>query len=112
MGVWVREQRKLHQETSADPIRKERLEALPGWSWEGLGTQQWEAAFSRLLRYTRRVGHSAVPYAYVEDGFPLGTWVNSRRSEYRRGLLAEKRIKQLESLPGWVWRGGRQSRQR
>ena len=39
----------------------------------------------------------------TEDGFNLGTWVNSRRQEYKKGKLSEPRRKALEALPGWVW---------
>ncbi|WP_338857844.1 helicase associated domain-containing protein (plasmid) [Gordonia hongkongensis] len=41
----------------------------------------------------------------VIDGLPIGWWVNTRRIDYRRGVLPAERIAQLESeFPDWQWK--------
>jgi len=37
------------------------------------------------------------------NGFHLGHWVSMRRSEYRRGEIADWMRDELESIPGWTW---------
>ena len=39
----------------------------------------------------------------MENGIDLGSFVNGRRTEYKKGKLSKERIKQLEALPGWSW---------
>ncbi|GAN80410.1 helicase associated domain-containing protein [Acidocella aminolytica] len=57
-----------------------------------------------LLVFVEREGHANVPSKHVEpDGFRLGTWVATRRDEYRRGRLSQDRIAALEAVPGWCW---------
>ena len=33
----------------------------------------------------------------------MGNWIMNQRRMYRMGKLSQKRIQQLELLPGWVW---------
>lgn len=59
---------------------------------------------SRLRQFAELNGHALVPASYCDsDGFCLGTWVASRRREYRNGTLSQPRVDALESTPGWVW---------
>ena len=44
-----------------DPDRRQRLEALPGWSWDVL-SDQWEEGFSHLKTVFRTRG--SLPSAY------------------------------------------------
>jgi type I site-specific restriction endonuclease len=59
----------------------------------------WETMFQHLCEYVDREGHSRVPQDLItSDGFRLGSWVNTQRTEFRRGKLAEDRIKALENI--------------
>lgn len=99
LGTWVGTQRRGRNQLSAE--RRERLESLPGWTWD-VRAAQWEENFATLITYVEREGHAHVPQHYREGEVGLGQWVSTQRS--RRGQLSEERRERLEALPGWVWR--------
>jgi len=65
----------------------------------------WVKGFERLQMFVKQHHHARVPKSHTDtkDQFPLGAWVSKRRSEYTQGKLASARIRDLESVPGWVW---------
>ena len=74
LGQWVTKQRTAKD--TMDPDRRQRLEALPGWSWESFG--QWEKGFSHLKAVFRARGSLPSDRDYkTEDGYRLGQWVSS-----------------------------------
>jgi hypothetical protein len=98
LGQWVRVQR--HND-KLEPVRREHLEALPGWSWDVLA-DQWEEGFSHLKQFSEREGHCRVPDKYkTEDGYGLGTWISTQRRN--KDLIDAESRKRLEALPGWSW---------
>jgi Helicase associated domain len=77
LGYWVSGERNAKD--TMEPDRRQRLEALPGWSWDPL-SDQWEKGFSHLKQYSDREGHCRVSRFYKsDDGFRLGLWVNNQR---------------------------------
>ncbi|MGH9335947.1 MAG: helicase associated domain-containing protein [Vicinamibacteria bacterium] len=102
LGAWVGRQRLAFRrgQISAEQVRL--FEALPGWTWSPR-SDGFRKGLSALKTFVRREGHAAVPYAHREDGFKLGSWVRSRRSEYSRGRLDAERIQLLEVVSGWSW---------
>ena len=86
------------------------LDAIPGWTWD-----QFEAEFQRgmsaLRSFVAREGHARVLKLHVEnvegDDFNLGTWIVSRRSQFRRDKLSADRIAALDAIPGWTWESRR-----
>lgn len=102
VGNWVKLQRGKYGRGELDPARQERLEALPGWSWDPFA-EQWEDGFRRLVEYVRQHGDALVPKSYEFDGFKLGSWVFVQRQKYSKGSLSPERQCRLEALPGWKW---------
>jgi superfamily II DNA or RNA helicase len=98
LGSWIGTQRKAEDTIDAD--RRQRLEALPGWSWN-LKSDQWEEGFSRLKAFSERERHCRVPAHHLDDGYRLGVWISvQRRTRY---MMDPHRRQRLEALPGWSW---------
>ncbi|QII07817.1 DEAD/DEAH box helicase family protein [Rhodococcoides fascians A25f] len=98
LGGWVGEQRGNWAKMTED--RRQRLEAVPGWSWNTLD-DSWTQHLELLRSYARREGHTSVPVDFVEDGLKIGQWARLRRREHTR--LDSDRQAQLEAIPGWFW---------
>jgi superfamily II DNA or RNA helicase len=103
VGRWVAGQRQASRRGQLDPVRRARLEGLPGWVWNAQDAA-WEDAFAHLERFVEREGHARVPNRHIDDGFKLGGWVTGQRHAFRRGKLDPTRRTRLEALPSWVWR--------
>ena len=100
LGQWVSDQRKRKDTMEAD--RRQRLQAMPGWSWDIL-SDQWEDGFSHLKQFSEREGHCRVPASYkTDEGYRLGKWVSHQRNN-RDTMDPDLRLR-LETLPGWVWK--------
>ena len=102
LGQWTSNQRHAYAKGILDPVRRRRLEALPGWTWDTL-TTSWEEAYGYLVRFVEREGHARVPTGHLEDSYPLGTWVGNQARPHRKGTLTPDRRARLERLPGWTW---------
>ncbi len=106
LGHWVSIQRYLRSKNFLSPDRVEKLESLPGWSWDPL-SEQWEEGFSQLEQYVAQHGNARVPAGsagYVTSkGYKLGIWISGQRASRSKNQLSPDRIERLESLPDWVW---------
>jgi hypothetical protein len=74
---------------------------VPGWD-DYSHNAKWEAGFQRLLDYVKENGTAAVPRPYVVEGYPLGSWVMTKRQEFKKGTLSQERKQLLQELPGWT----------
>jgi superfamily II DNA or RNA helicase len=102
LGQWVGVQRTMQSAGDLDAARKQRLQQLPGWTWNPT-RDRWETGFDHLLKYVEQEGDTLVPGSYILDGFRLGTWVATQRHSYGEGTLDSSWIHRLEELPGWAW---------
>lgn len=99
LGRWAGHQRGDKNLLSDE--RRGQLEGLKGWTWDPLD-DLWLDGYQRLKRYAEINVTANVPYIYKdEDGYPLGTWVQTKRNAKNR-LPNDQRLK-LESLPNWAW---------
>ncbi len=103
LGSWVSNRRNDYRLDRLSSDQVERIAAVPGWRWE-----PHEGAFAdgiaHLWAYAQEHGHTLVPVGHRSpDGFMLGRWVVSKRSDRRKGLLDETKAIDLEALPGWSW---------
>jgi hypothetical protein len=99
LGGWVSAQRSRKNRINVD--RRQRLEGLPGWSWN-VRSDKWEEGFTHLKQFSERMGHCRVSRGdKTGDGFRLGGWVSAQRS--RKDTLNVDRRQRLEGLRGWSW---------
>lgn len=104
LGQWVDVQRRNFVKRTLTADRKQRLEDVPGWTWDPPRADKWEEGFSQLLSHVQQTGHSRVPYsAKLNDYPPLGTWVDRQRQNYAKDILERDRQRRLEDVSGWTW---------
>lgn len=102
LGSWVGTQRTTYNSGTLREDRKERLEALSGWTWD-TKADQWERTYALLKQYADRHGDARVPYKYSADGIQVGSWIGTQKSAFAKGKLSTDRQRKLEKLPGWTW---------
>lgn len=106
LGSWVATRRAQYRRGALAPARVASLQALPGWVWE-VRVSRWEQGLGLLTAYAARTGRPDPPQSHIadlaDDAFPLGSWVSSRRRDYRNGVLSAGRVAALEAIPGWQW---------
>ncbi|MFE0750700.1 helicase associated domain-containing protein [Gordonia sp. NPDC058843] len=108
IGTWVASRRADYRRGRLAAERIARLESeFPDWQWlpqDAAFASAFETGLSHLHRYVAAHGTSNARRRDVIDGFPLGTWVQSRRADYRRGRLSAERIRRIETeFPDWRW---------
>ncbi|QXC46684.1 MULTISPECIES: DEAD/DEAH box helicase [Rhodococcus erythropolis group] len=102
LSGWVQNRRRNFREGTLPADRIAELEALPGWTWDPLADQR-NAGMVALRKYVEDHGTALVPHNTVVGGMSLGEWVTKQRGAFRLGSLTEKRVAELEALPGWSW---------
>lgn len=105
LGVWARSHRRPGggRRTMTDEQRQ-RLAAIPGWTFDSPITVFWERACQAAEAYAAREGHCHTPRKHVEDGLNLDAWLKQQRVRYVAGSLSPEQVSRLEALPGWSWR--------
>ena len=96
LGNWV--SRVRHEKESISPERKQRIDDI-GFIWD-VFSETWEDGFSKLKQFKEAEGHCRVPAVCKLDGFNLGTWVETQRSNKDR--MPPEREQRLDDL-GFIW---------
>ena len=96
LGSWVNTRRTSKDKLSDDQIRQ--LNHL-GFVWDH-SVNQWDNAYSYLLKFKNREGHTNLKQSHLECGFKLGNWVVTQRSKVNE--LSNDQIRRLNDL-GFIW---------
>lgn len=104
LGRWLMEQRSSYRKNKLTEDKVRRLEAI-GFEWESPLERQWLQGCSEAKAFYDANGHLNVPAKYeTPNGFKLGVWLGSQRTNKKFGRLSEKRIDTLEQM-GINWSG-------
>jgi len=101
LGVWLGS--KIY-ERSQGKLSKERTAQLDnlGIIWDKLEAQ-WYEGFELFKAYIAQHNSVFVPRKYkTSDGFNLGAWLGSQRSNKNKEKLSKERIAKLDAL-GIIW---------
>ena len=85
-----------------EPDRRQRLEALPGWSWDVL-SDQWEEGFSHLKQFSENERVIAECLATTRPTTAIGSVSGLAIREQAKDTMDPDRRQRLEALPGWSW---------
>ncbi len=97
LGNWIATQRRNYHAGTLSSDRVSTLEAL-GMDWNPCETL-WTTGIDLLITYRNEHGTVAVPSKYITaNGFHLGSWLTTRRKQYRAGALHPDRAAQLRAL--------------
>jgi superfamily II DNA or RNA helicase len=102
LGTWVSGQKHAFGKGKLPPAKVRLLEMIIGWMWNAKEIR-WEHAYDLLLKFHSREGTANVGYNHIEEGFNLGTWVQTQRKAYRADKIEQERIDKLDKLKGWSW---------
>lgn len=105
IGRWVNTRRTDYRKGRLSTERIAQLESeFPDWQWKTNARTSFTAGLNHLRRYVARHGTSNARRHDVIAGFPIGTWVASRRAEYRAGQMPPEHVQQLEAeFTDWQW---------
>jgi hypothetical protein len=110
LGSWIHARRT---ERNLEKLASERIAALDalGMVWDAR-EELWARGIAAACAYRRERGDLLVPVKFVtDDGFRLGSWIDNKRQERKRGALPNERIKALNALD-MVWNVGEDRWQR
>jgi superfamily II DNA or RNA helicase len=96
LSGWVTKQRGAFRLGRLSPDRVEKLEKLPGWTWDPFEAS-WSDAYEQLKNFAKAEGHCRVS----REEKNLYSWISSQRRG--RSQLVDTKVEALESLPGWTW---------
>ena len=102
VGAWVTTQRSAYKKGDLPAERIQRLEALPGWTWN-TRSDKWPFWYGQLKKYVAEHGHTRLAALEKYDGLRLGQWVAQQRYHRNKGNLDPARVRLLEEFPDWIW---------
>jgi hypothetical protein len=99
LSMWCQNQRSnyLHGRLPDDKIAQ--LESEQCWQWE-LIDSAWNVMYSKMSEYIEQ--HGTIPSSKKTHKC-LWNWMNTQKSNLKKGILTEQHKLLLNNLPQWVW---------
>jgi len=85
LGGWVVSQRNKKCQLTTEQVYK--LNSV-GFIWDPLN-KHWEEGLKQLNTFKNREGHCRVPIEHIENGFDLGSWINTQK-QFKDRLNSEQ----------------------
>lgn len=115
IGTWCLNRRIAHKKGLLSADVKAKLDAIPGWTWDGPGrggqvaprkpytrAKEFESNLETLRKFVD--AHFRLPVSQEKyDDFGIGNWCLRMRGAHKRGALPPERIAALEAVPMWKW---------
>jgi superfamily II DNA or RNA helicase len=103
LGYWVSDQRKYYAKRTISKDRIKRLNDI-SFTWRVIDNLEisWKDKFDALKEYKTNHGNCSVS-RHIAANKALAYWVRDQRTNYKKGILSEGRIKCLESI-GFEWK--------
>ena len=97
LGAWVSAQRGLYKKNRLSEEKIKLLEKISFWEWDKRNSD-WKTAYNHLIKYLEK-NNKLCPRSYINaDGFKLGVWVDTQKSNSKKKKLSDHRIKLLKYL--------------
>lgn len=115
LGKWIQNQRKNYQEGTLDKDRKELLDKI-GMCFENkkskinninkINNNSWNKRYNYAKKYYEYYGNLEISfyfktkdgYTYDDEGFNLGSWIDSQIKKFKNKTLKQSRIELLEQI--------------
>ena len=102
LGSWCSVKRQDYIRGLLSQEKKNRLELLKGWTWDPKDAE-WMRFYSAVLKFAKENG-SAPKRGFIDsDGSKIGSWCDSTRAYFKKGILRKDRIALMEEIPNWSW---------
>ena len=102
LSNWVTRNRSQYKKNKLSEDVIKELENTPGWVWN-INEYKYLLGLNKLKDYVDVYKTSIMNSNCKHDGFKLGSWINTKRGDYKKGKLSKEIIKDFEELPDWTW---------
>ena len=101
LGAWLSNQRTRYKSGKLSEEQIELLENI-GMTWN-VNEAKWQEGYSYALEYFKKNKNLYIPQDYLTgDGYRLGSWLGTQRTNYKKGILSPEKKSLLESI-NIVW---------
>jgi len=101
LGQWTGRQRANYKKNDLSEQRIKQLEQINGWYW---GVDEiWVENLNKLKKYVDE-NNKLPPFNNKDKNIKsFAIWISNQRADYKKNVLSEEKIKQLEQINGWYW---------
>ncbi len=103
VAIWQCRQRLRYKSKKLLSERLTILDNTDGWTWGN--DDKWEKNRLQWVSVFQKLGRCPNKSSTNEEERRAASWQHDQRKYYKRGdsFLTEKRIKKLNTTPGWMW---------
>ena len=104
LGLWINTQRYNYKKgIRLSNKRIEKLNALKWWVWDKSFDTKWNTNVIKLVEFYNKNNKLPTESLINKDERKIARWIDTQRSDYKKGILSKERIEILEKLQYWIW---------